>query len=58
MRLRLAATSVATLVVAAGAGAAGQEDPGVTPATVLLGGTVPLTGDAAAFGSVGAGAKA
>ena len=33
-------------------------DPGVTPTTVLLGGTVPLTGEAAAFGAVGPGAKA
>jgi branched-chain amino acid transport system substrate-binding protein len=33
-------------------------DPGVTPSTVVLGGTVPLTGEAAAFGSVGPGAKA
>ena len=57
MKLGLAAASVATLVVAAGAVAAAQEDPGVTPATVLLGGTVPLTGEAAAFGSVAAGAS-
>ena len=33
-------------------------DPGVTATSVLLGGTVPLTGEAAAFGSVGTGAKA
>ena len=32
--------------------------PGVTPTSVLLGGTVPLTGEAAAFGTVGPGAKA
>jgi len=56
--LRLAATALAGLVVVAGAGARSIQDPGVTPATVLLGGTVPLTGEAAAFGSVGAGAKA
>ncbi len=42
----------------ASAGARPAQDPGVTPATVLLGGTVPLTGEAAAFGSVGPGAKA
>ena len=42
----------------ASAGAHPAQDPGVTPATVLLGGTVPLTGEAAAFGSVGPGAKA
>lgn len=33
-------------------------DPGVTPTSVKLGGTVPLTGEAAPFGSVGPGAKA
>jgi branched-chain amino acid transport system substrate-binding protein len=33
-------------------------DPGVTSTTVLLGGTVPLTGEAAAFGTVGPGARA
>jgi len=42
----------------ASAGSRPAQDPGVTPATVLLGGTVPLTGEAAAFGSVGPGAKA
>ena len=38
--------------------AAPVADPGVTPTSVLLGGTVPLTGEAAAFGAVGPGAKA
>jgi branched-chain amino acid transport system substrate-binding protein len=33
-------------------------DPGVTPNQIVLGGTVPLSGEAAAFGSVGPGAKA
>jgi branched-chain amino acid transport system substrate-binding protein len=56
--MRLAAVALVALVAAAGAGAAAQQDPGVTRATVLLGGTVPLTGEAAAFGSIGAGAKA
>ena len=42
----------------AAAGAATTADPGVTPTTVLIGGTVPLSGEAAAFGSVGPGAKA
>jgi branched-chain amino acid transport system substrate-binding protein len=46
------------LVVAGLAGASSVEDPGVTPATILIGGTVPLTGEAAAFGSIGPGAKA
>ena len=35
-----------------------RRDPGVTPTSILLGGTVPLSGEAAAFGSVGPGAKA
>ena len=46
------------LVVASTAGAASTADPGVTAKTILLGGTVPLSGEAAAFGSVGPGAKA
>jgi len=58
MSWRLVAAALVALVVAAGAGAHPTQDPGVTPATVLLGGTVPLTGEAAAFGSVGAGAEA
>ncbi|MGL6280368.1 MAG: ABC transporter substrate-binding protein [Gaiella sp.] len=49
---------VAALVAVATAGGAGSADPGVTPTTVLIGGTVPLSGEAAAFGSVGPGAKA
>ena len=55
---RLVVAAFVALVVVAGAGARPAQDPGVTPATVALGGTVPLTGEAAAFGSVGAGAKA
>ena len=58
MTARFAATALVALVVAAGAGASGAADPGVTSTSVLLGGTVPLTGEAAAFGSVGPGAKA
>jgi ABC-type branched-subunit amino acid transport system substrate-binding protein len=54
----LAAAALAVLVAAAGAGASPGADPGVTPTDVLLGGTVPLTGEAAAFGAVGPGAKA
>jgi len=46
------------LVLASTAGAASTADPGITAKTILLGGTVPLTGQAAAFGSVGPGAKA
>lgn len=46
------------LLLAATAGAASVADPGLTPTTIVLGGTVPLSGEAAAFGSVGPGAKA
>jgi branched-chain amino acid transport system substrate-binding protein len=46
------------LVLASTAGAAATADPGVTSKTILLGGTVPLSGEASAFGSVGPGAKA
>jgi ABC-type branched-subunit amino acid transport system substrate-binding protein len=35
-----------------------RSDPGVTATTITIGGTVPLTGPAAAFGSVGRGADA
>ena len=58
MTTRFAATALVALVVASGAGGSGALDPGVTSTSVLLGGTVPLTGEAAAFGSVGPGAKA
>ena len=58
MRLRLAVAIVAALALAGSAGARPSTDPGVTPTTVLLGGTAPLTGEAAAFGSVAPGAKA
>jgi branched-chain amino acid transport system substrate-binding protein len=55
---RAAAVCLALLAVTGIAGAARTSDPGVTPTSILLGGTVPLSGDAAAFGSVGPGAKA
>jgi branched-chain amino acid transport system substrate-binding protein len=55
---RAAAVAFAALALVATAGAAPTTDPGVTPTSILLGGTVPLTGEAAAFGSVGPGAKA
>ena len=58
MKARLAVALLAALVLVASAGAAPSSDPGVTPTSVLLGGTVPLTGEAAAFGSVAPGAKA
>ncbi len=37
---------------------AGSSTPGVTPTTITIGGTAPLSGPAAAFGSVGRGADA
>jgi branched-chain amino acid transport system substrate-binding protein len=55
---RAAVVALAALALVATAGAAPAADPGVTQTSVLLGGTVPLTGEAAAFGSVGPGAKA
>ncbi len=45
-------------MLATAAGASLRADPGVTPTTIVLGGTVPLSGEAAAFGAVGPGAKA
>ena len=53
---RWLAPLVALALVPALAGSAA--DPGVTSTRILLGGTVPLTGEASAFGSVGPGAKA
>ena len=46
------------LVLASTAGAATTADPGVTAKKILIGGTVPLSGEASAFGAVGPGAKA
>jgi ABC-type branched-subunit amino acid transport system substrate-binding protein len=51
---RLAALLVVCCALAASAAA----DPGVTARQIVIGGTVPLSGEAAAFGSVGPGAKA
>jgi branched-chain amino acid transport system substrate-binding protein len=56
--IRAAAVALAALALVATAGAANTADPGVTSTTILLGGTVPLTGEAAAFGAVGPGARA
>lgn len=56
---RALAVILAALAVAIPAATAGRQDaPGVTPTSVLIGGTVPLTGPAAAFGVVGPGAAA
>lgn len=41
-----------------GAFAGSAADPGITPTTILLGGTSPLTGPAAAYASVARGARA
>jgi branched-chain amino acid transport system substrate-binding protein len=46
------------LLLASSAGAASTADPGVTAKKIVIGGTVPLSGEASAFGSVGPGAKA
>ena len=54
---RLPALAAALALVPAAAGAS-TADPGVTDDEIVLGGTVPLTGIASAFGSVGPGAKA
>lgn len=55
MRRLVAAAAAVALVLVGGAAAA---DPGVTPDEVVLGGTVPLSGIASAFGAVGPGARA
>src|SRR5437868_6995279 len=52
------AAFVLALALAAGASGATRTDPGVTSDTVKIGGTVPLTGVAAAYASVGRGADA
>jgi branched-chain amino acid transport system substrate-binding protein len=46
------------LVAAVAAVTTAASTPGVTPTTITIGGTVPLSGPAAAFGSVGRGADA
>ena len=59
MKLALPAALVAALGLALpGAQAGSATDPGVTSTSILLGGTVPLTGPAAAFASVAPGARA
>ena len=56
---RALALLLVVLAVGIPAASAGRQDvPGVTPTSVLIGGTVPLTGPAAAFGVVGPGAAA
>ncbi|HEY7706875.1 MAG TPA: ABC transporter substrate-binding protein [Gaiellaceae bacterium] len=59
MRAALVAALVAAFAIALpGAHAGSKADPGVTGNSILLGGTVPLTGPAAAFASVAPGADA
>jgi branched-chain amino acid transport system substrate-binding protein len=52
----LAALAAAALALPAGGVSGGS--PGVTSTQILLGGTVPLSGNASAFGTVGPGANA
>ena len=58
MRRALAVAAAVALGAVAAAGATTNADPGITATSVLIGGTVPLSGEAAAFGTVGPGAKA
>ena len=58
IRLALAAAALASLLVASPGGARPAADPGVTPTSVSLGATVPLSGPAAAFGALAPGANA
>src|SRR5262245_8378279 len=59
MRSKVLVLLVASaLVVAAGAAARGADTPGVSATTVTVGGTVPLSGIAAAYASVARGADA
>src|SRR6202043_1333215 len=57
MRLMLALACVA-LVAVAGASARRSDSPGVTSTSVTIGGTVPLSGIAAAYAAVAKGADA
>ena len=61
MRFRLLAAAPLTALLVAGLPGAygrGGSDPGITPDSILLGGTVPLTGDAVAYAAVARGADA
>ena len=58
IRKAVAAAVAAAVVAGAFAGAAVADDPGVSATAVLIGGTAPLSGEAAAFGAVAPGAKA
>jgi len=54
----LALTFLAAAALVFPAGGASGGDPGVTSSQILIGGTVPLSGPASAFGTVGPGANA
>jgi branched-chain amino acid transport system substrate-binding protein len=56
-RLALA-VALAVLLATGAAAASGSAEPGLSADRIVLGGTVPLSGEAAAFGAVGPGAKA
>jgi branched-chain amino acid transport system substrate-binding protein len=60
VRLRLVLGLAICLALAAlpGAFARSADDPGITPRSILLGGTVPLTGDEVAYAAVARGAEA
>jgi branched-chain amino acid transport system substrate-binding protein len=58
MRILYAAGAfLCALALATGASGAGTDTPGVTPTQIVIGGTVPMTGFASAFKTVGLGAS-
>ena len=58
LALVLATVAVATAIGATSATAGSSADPGVTSTSIVLGGTTPLSGAAAAYASVARGAEA
>jgi branched-chain amino acid transport system substrate-binding protein len=56
--MRVFSVLLLSLAIVAGAAGANRTDPGVSSNSVKIGGTVPLTGVAAAYASVGRGADA
>ena len=56
--MKVAVVAVTFLVVVAAAGARPVATPGVTSSSILIGGTIPLTGEAAAAAGVARGADA
>jgi branched-chain amino acid transport system substrate-binding protein len=55
--LYLAASLVCALALAAGASGAGSSTPGVTSTEIVIGGTIPVSGVASAYKTVGLGAE-